>query len=419
MPSQPHPPRVPSGLRPTLLRWPCGRVQLPEVESARAIIAQHLAGRRIVNAVAGEDAILFCGPGQAAVVATALVGRTIVGAGRKGKYFWFELDQRPWPLMHFGMSGQGHLTGVAAPQYKVKVNATRALEDWPPRYVKLELELDDGRRWAFTDPRRLGRIRLVQDPISEPPVSLLGFDPYLNMPTLDGFRGWLAGRKAPIKAVLLDQTVAAGVGNWIADEVCYQARVHPDLPVPLLDDAEVAALHEALERIVRVAVACKLGGQDMPSEWLIHYRWSKGAKSPRDHYGNAITFCTVGGRTSAVVAALQKLRKTAQRPVAAAAATPVSSSLPSFTPPVGKRSRGAQGVADAVAVAALWDAETAMPVADARRRSARAAAAAAAAITSDGPLRTAPPAGDASARPTRKRFTATPTASMPKRARRG
>jgi len=396
-------------------------VQLPEVESARAIIAQHLTGRRIVNAVAGEDAILFCGPGQAAVVAAALVGRTIVGAGRKGKYFWFELDQRPWPLLHFGMSGQGHLTGVAAPQYKVKVNATRALEDWPPRYVKLELELDDGRRWAFTDPRRLGRIRLVHDPLSEPPVSLLGFDPYLSMPTLDGFRGWLAGRKAPIKAVLLDQTVAAGVGNWIADEVCYQARVHPDLPVPLLDDAEVAALHEALERIVRVAVACKLGGQDMPAEWLIHYRWSKGAKSPRDHHGNAITFCTVGGRTSAVVAALQKLRKTARRPAAPA-------SSPSSAPLVGKRSKAgrtaAQAVADAVADAARLDAETAGPVADARRRSARAATAAAAAavaataVTSGRPRRTASAAGDASARPSRKRPSAAPKGGVPKRARR-
>ena len=254
------------------------------------------------------DEIVFDGAAGAAV-AKQLVGRAVVGAGRKGKYFWFEFDQGPCLLMHFGMTGQGHLRGVAAPQYKVKMGETRAPEEWPPRFLKLELVFDDGKRWAYTDPRRLGRIRLVNDPPKEPPVSLLGFDPLLAMPTLPEFKQWLAGRTAPIKAVLLDQGVAAGVGNWIADEVLYQAEVHPEVSTAVLSDAELAALHAALDRIIRVAVACKTANEDNPADWLFHYRWTKGAKAAKDHHGNAISFVTVGGRTSAVVLARQKFRK--------------------------------------------------------------------------------------------------------------
>ena len=238
------------------------------------LIASKLVGRLIVAAEAAVDPIVFEGS-AGSDVAARLVGRRVVGAGRKGKYFWMELDVRPWPLFHFGMTGQGQLAGVAAPQYKVKAGEQRAPDAWPPRFLKLELVFDDGQRWAYTDPRRLGRIRLLHDPPTEPPVSLLGFDPYLAMPTLVGFRGWLAGRSAPIKAVLLDQSVAAGVGNWIADEVLYQARVPPELSTARLADEQVAALHAAMEKIVHVAVQCKLADKDMPPEWLFHYRWSK------------------------------------------------------------------------------------------------------------------------------------------------
>jgi formamidopyrimidine-DNA glycosylase len=291
--------------------------ELPEVESARFEAAQWLQGRRVAAATAAEDGIVFVGSTGPAVAAQ-LVGRTVVGTGRKGKYFWLELDTRPWLLLHFGMTGQTHLTGVAAPQYRVAQGETRAPDAWPPRFLKLELVMDNGQRWAFTDPRRLGRIRLVDDPPAEPPVALLGFDPYLAMPALPAFQGWLAGRTAPIKAVLLDQSVAAGVGNWIADEVLYQARVHPDVSTAHLAEDEVAAIHTALERIVRVAVACKTAGRDNPPDWLFHYRWAKGRGGvARDHHGNAISFATVGGRTSAIVLALQKMRR---RPASAAAA---------------------------------------------------------------------------------------------------
>lgn len=74
---------------------------------------------------------------------------------------------------------------------------------------------------AFLDARRLGRIRLCIDPTSEEPISQLGFDPILNMPGLEEFQKLVVKRSCPIKALLLDQSFSAGVGNWVAGTVLY------------------------------------------------------------------------------------------------------------------------------------------------------------------------------------------------------
>lgn len=72
---------------------------------------------------------------------------------------------------------------------------------------------------AFLDARRLGRIRLCSSPLTEPPISELGFDPILSMPSLEVFTPQVLKRSCPIKALLLDQSFSAGVGNWVAGEI--------------------------------------------------------------------------------------------------------------------------------------------------------------------------------------------------------
>jgi formamidopyrimidine-DNA glycosylase len=71
---------------------------------------------------------------------------------------------------------------------------------------------------AFLDARRLGRIRLCNSPLTEPPISDMGFDPILSMPDLADFSSGVLKRTCPIKALLLDQSFSAGVGNWVAGE---------------------------------------------------------------------------------------------------------------------------------------------------------------------------------------------------------
>lgn len=75
---------------------------------------------------------------------------------------------------------------------------------------------------AFVDARRLGRIRLRASPLTEPPISQMGFDPILSMPALDDFRTAVLKRSCPIKALLLDQSFSAGVGNYVAGDIVFQ-----------------------------------------------------------------------------------------------------------------------------------------------------------------------------------------------------
>ena len=184
--------------------------------------------------------IVNCGftPAQ---LSAALTGARVVAIHRKGKHLWcvpspssltscvcafatlmprslirWELDRRPWPCFHFGMTGSFVVRGVAAPVYKSFAVDESA---WPPRFCKLELELSGGGAVAFADARRFARIRLQADPPAEAPVSELGWDALLDPPTPEAFAAALSRRGAPIKAVLLDQSFSAGVGNWVADEV--------------------------------------------------------------------------------------------------------------------------------------------------------------------------------------------------------
>ncbi|HMP88694.1 MAG TPA: DNA-formamidopyrimidine glycosylase family protein, partial [Kiritimatiellia bacterium] len=185
--------------------------ELPEVESSRREVHHAAVGRTILEVQTVDDRIVYDGVTPSAI-RKALTGRVVTGSDRRGKHFWLELDRRPWPVFHFGMTGWMHV-------YR--------REEERPRFWKIELLLDDSIRIAMRDPRRLGRIRLKHDPVAEPPISLLGFDPLHATPPVSIFTSEFSRRKAPVKAVLLDQSFSAGVGNWIADEVLYQSGIDP------------------------------------------------------------------------------------------------------------------------------------------------------------------------------------------------
>lgn len=263
--------------------------ELPEVETSRREVERAALGRTIGLVRVADDEIVF----EAVTPATmekALRRRKIMALRRRGKHLWMELDRRPWPVFHFGMTGWIHVY--------------RAERD-RPRFWKLELVLDDGVRLAYRDPRRLGRIRLRKDPEGEAPISELGFDPLHALPGEAFFADAFSRRKAPIKAVLLDQSFSAGVGNWIADEVLYQAGIDPRRQARSLQPIEVKRLRRKLDAIIRHAVAVGSDDARFPSGWLFHYRWGK-VRDAKDGKGRPITFGTVGGRTTAWVAAAQR-----------------------------------------------------------------------------------------------------------------
>src|SRR6266542_5794409 len=229
--------------------------ELPEVEAARIVARRVAVGRRITDVRCAGDPLVFAGatPGR---IRRALLGRRVREVGRHGKHLWFELDRRPWPCFHFGMTGGFHAPRARGVRL-VSSGKRDPEEGWPPRFTKLHLTFADGGELVMTDARRLGRIRLRADPRAEPPISELGFDALLGLPAPPRFADLLAGRSAPIKALLLDQSFAAGVGNWIADEVLYQARIAPRRPAHFLSRDEARRLRAALRSVVATAVAAR------------------------------------------------------------------------------------------------------------------------------------------------------------------
>ena len=275
--------------------------ELPEVETARRAATLVAAGRRIVGVAVADDPIVFEGVPPARI-RRALLGRRVQAVRRHGKHFWFELDRRPWLVVHFGMAGGLHTSRRRS--VRLVSSGRRTDTAWPPRFTKLHLRLDDGGELALADGRRLGRIRLRRDPEAEPPIAALGFDALRGMPGAPRFRALARSRGLPVKALLLDQSFAAGVGNWIADEALYQARIAPRRQARSLSDRELDRLRARLRAIVRRAVAVHSDSERYPPAWLFHRRWN--ARPGATVRGHAIRRETIAGRTAAWVPAVQR-----------------------------------------------------------------------------------------------------------------
>jgi formamidopyrimidine-DNA glycosylase len=276
--------------------------ELAEVEHARRIVERIAGGRRITDVWCADDEIVVSGT-TASEVVSALRGATVTGAGRRGKHLWLELDRRPWLLLHFGMTGA--IRSPGDDPIPLETSAATVDQAWPPRFCKLHFTLDDGGRLGFVNARRLGRIRLRDHPLLEPPISKLGFDPLLDLPQKAEFARLVRRRKIPIKALLLDQKFAAGVGNWIADEVLFQARVRPRRRADRLRLYEIEALRVAIGEVVRIAVEVDARKDAFPADWLFHRRWGKKSDATT-LAGDSIRHDRIGGRTTAWVPAVQR-----------------------------------------------------------------------------------------------------------------
>ena len=277
--------------------------ELAEVEHARRLAHEVAVGRTIIEAWVADDDIVVEGhtPDE---VAAVLTGAQVVGTGRHGKQQWLVLQDRPALLLHFGMTGGFRVLGDEP--MRLNASPTEVDRTWPPRFTKLLLTFDDGGQLAMTNARRLGRIRLRDDVRGEPPISKLGFDPLLTLPSPARFRRLLARRsRANLKGLLLDQGFAAGVGNWIADEVLFQAGLDPRRTVGSLSDEEVALLRLKLRHIIKTAVRVDARKDRFPKGWLFHHRWGKDAGA-RTADGEPIEHITLAGRTTAWVPTVQR-----------------------------------------------------------------------------------------------------------------
>ncbi|OMO54387.1 DNA glycosylase/AP lyase [Corchorus capsularis] len=279
--------------------------ELPEVEAARRAIEENCLGKEIKKVIIADDSKVIEGV-SASDFEASLLGKTIVAAHRKGKNLWLQLDSPPFPTFQFGMAGAIYIKGVAVTEYKRSV--VKDDDEWPSKYSKFFVELDDGLELSFTDKRRFARVRLLKDPTSVPPISELGPDALFEPMTVDEFTESISKKKTAIKALLLDQSFISGIGNWIADEVLYQARIHPLQISSSLSKESCATLHKCIKEVIEKAVEVGADSSQFPSSWIFHSREKKPGKAFVD--GKKIDFINAGGRTSAYVPELQKLSGT-------------------------------------------------------------------------------------------------------------
>ncbi|PGH31420.1 formamidopyrimidine-DNA glycosylase [[Emmonsia] crescens] len=290
--------------------------ELAEVARVVHYIRKYLVGKAITKVHVQDDPIVYGKVGTtAAEFKKHMEGKTIVDSGQQGKYFWIIMSSPPHPVMHLGMTGwlkvknvDSHYSRTSAPE--------NGEAQWPPKFWKFMLQVDDVSKTeaAFVDARRLSRVRLIDCPGPDirkyTPLKENGPDPILDkdIMTLDWLKKKLASKKVPIKALLLDQANISGLGNWMGDEILYHAKIHPEQYCNTIPEAQIEQLYSAINYICSTSVDLLGNSEQFPADWLFKYRWGKGKKNHSQQLpnGEKVVFITVGGRTSAVVPAVQK-----------------------------------------------------------------------------------------------------------------
>lgn len=203
--------------------------ELAEIHRIVHFIRQHLVGKTLRKVTAQHDDIIYGKVGtSAAEFQKHMEGKSIVGTGQQGKYFWISMSSPPHAVMHFGMTGWLKIRDADTYYYRTEKPEDK---EWPPRFWKFLLEADgEGEskaEAAFVDARRLGRIRLVDCPADEireyTPLKENGPDPVADED--DVTEEWLGekvrSKRVPVKALLLDQAVISGIGNWMGLVLLY------------------------------------------------------------------------------------------------------------------------------------------------------------------------------------------------------
>jgi formamidopyrimidine-DNA glycosylase len=214
--------------------------ELPEVESVRQALAPVLEGREFARVRIDDPRLTR--PFEPGGVARRLRGERVAAVERRGKYLVLRFHSGRSLLVHLRMTGSlRHAPGGRLD---------------PDPYRRALVRLDDGSALGFRDVRRFGTWLLLEPGELEPYLAArLGPEPLGGAFRARDLAARLAGRRAPVKAAILDQRTLAGVGNIYADEALWRARVHPRREAGSLDAAEAQALHRGIREALRLGIA--------------------------------------------------------------------------------------------------------------------------------------------------------------------
>lgn len=227
--------------------------ELPEVETVRRGLEPVMAGQRIATVDVRREGLRWPFP---AGLAERLTGVTVSALRRRSKYILLDLDSGEVMMWHLGMSGRVLISGVNVGEFHHPHAA-------PQKHDHLLLDMAQGARITFNDPRRFGAIDLMSasDEAAHPLLAKLGPEPLGNDFHEDHLAARLAGRRVPIKQALLDQHIVAGLGNIYVCEVLHRAGIHPARPAGDVTSVDVARLVPLVREVLQEAITA--GGSSL------------------------------------------------------------------------------------------------------------------------------------------------------------
>lgn len=278
--------------------------ELPEVETVCRQLDPELREAAIESLEILDSR--WCRPTPPAELEEAVDGATIRHLGRRGKYLLLGLDGDRTLVMHLRMTG--NLVLVEGESKLDPSQGHRLYEgerSASARHLRARFRLSDGGELWFTDPRRFGEAFLIDDDRLAARFAKLGVEPLSDDFTPEHLGEMAAGRTAPLKSFLLDQSRLAGVGNIYADEALFRARLHPLSPAGSMKPEHLAALRDGVVAALEAGIDGGGASIDdyrdgrgekgtMQDEFLVHTR--EGEACPR--CGATIVRIVVSGRST-------------------------------------------------------------------------------------------------------------------------
>lgn len=252
--------------------------ELPDVENYRRYLGANALHKSIAGVHVGSARILRGIGGKR--LSDTLAGRSMQTTRRHGKHLMVQLDDGGWLTFHFGMTG--------------RFRYFKRLQD-DPKHDRLRIDFDNGYHLAFENQRLLGEVGVAKDADAFVGEHDMGPDALeIDEAT---FREKLGKRRGGIKTALMNQSLAAGIGNVYSDEILFQAGVHPATSVKRLDRSDISSLYRTMRSVLETAIECGAGSEDLaerlPEGWLLPHR-QEGTRCPR--CGGKVEAFRTGGR---------------------------------------------------------------------------------------------------------------------------
>lgn len=242
--------------------------ELPEVETIRRGLNKKIIGKKIAQVLVGKKVV----EGSVAKFSKTLTGNSFKKIDRIGKLLIFELAKSPpspraaglrrgegrlWLLIHLKMTGQLIYQGRSGLVAGGHLLTDEDTEKLPGKYTRLQFHFAGRAKLFFNDLRRFGYMKLVDEKARQAALAKFGIEPLRPTFTLANFKRTLGKRKAPVKSVLMNQQLIAGIGNIYADEICFAAGVLPQKGANKLSEKEVKKLWQSCNQIIKQAIKGK------------------------------------------------------------------------------------------------------------------------------------------------------------------